>query len=129
MAGSTDRIEKQVHLRAPRERVWQALSDSSRFGTWFGVDFDGPFVEGERLTGRITPTKVDPEVAAMQKPHEGTPFEWRIEKIVPIETLTSMLDDPSSGSNSSTYFPHLYCGGICRISSFSSLAIAQRCPP
>src|SRR6185312_10888380 len=79
MSGSTDRIENPVHLEAPRERVWQALSDSSRFGTWFGVDFDGPFVEGEKLTGRIAPTKVDPEVAAMQKPHEGTPFEWHRE--------------------------------------------------
>ena len=88
MADSTDRIEKQVHLRAPRERVWEALSDSSRFGIWFGVDFDGPFVEGEKLTGRIAATKVDAEVAAMQKPYEGTPFEWQIEKIEPMRRIS-----------------------------------------
>jgi hypothetical protein len=46
-----DRIEKKVLLRATRERVWQAISDSSQFGAWFGVMFDGPFVEGARLTG------------------------------------------------------------------------------
>jgi uncharacterized protein YndB with AHSA1/START domain len=62
----TDRIRKQVLLNAPRERVWQALSEAGQFGTWFGVRFDGPFVEGRRLTGRIVPTEVDVEVAAMQ---------------------------------------------------------------
>ena len=41
-----DRIEKKVVLRAPRERVWRAISDSKEFGTWFGVEFSGPFVAG-----------------------------------------------------------------------------------
>src|SRR5690242_20989092 len=76
MNTNTDRIEKQVLLKAPRERVWRALSEADQFGTWFGVRFDGPFVEGERLTGKIAPTQVDEEVAAMQTPYEGTPFEW-----------------------------------------------------
>ena len=40
---NTDRIEKKVLLHAPCERVWQAISDSARFGSWFGVAFDGPF--------------------------------------------------------------------------------------
>jgi uncharacterized protein YndB with AHSA1/START domain len=87
MHANTDRIEKQVLLKAPRERVWRAISESDQFGIWFGVAFDGPFVEGRRLTGRITPTKVDDEVAAMQKPHEGTPFEWFIEKIEPMRRI------------------------------------------
>ncbi len=39
---STDRIEKQILLRAPRERVWRAISDAKEFGIWFGVAFDGP---------------------------------------------------------------------------------------
>ncbi|MGN6314325.1 MAG: SRPBCC family protein [Rhodanobacteraceae bacterium] len=88
MSPSTNRIEKQVQLKASRERVWQAISDSSRFGTWFGVDFDGPFVEGEKLTGRIVPTRVDEEVAAMQTPYEGTPFEWQVEKIEPMRRIS-----------------------------------------
>ncbi|MDT5066420.1 MAG: hypothetical protein QOK02_2575 [Mycobacterium sp.] len=29
---STDRIEKEVLLRAPLERVWRAISDSAEFG-------------------------------------------------------------------------------------------------
>jgi uncharacterized protein YndB with AHSA1/START domain len=83
----TDRIRKQVLLNAPRERVWQALSEAGQFGTWFGVRFDGPFVEGRRLTGRIVPTEVDVEVAAMQKPHAGMPFEWIAWKLEPMRRL------------------------------------------
>jgi uncharacterized protein YndB with AHSA1/START domain len=87
MNASTDRIEKQVLLKAPRERVWRALSEADPFGTWFGVRFDGPFVEGERLTGKITPTQVDDEIAAMQAPYEGTPFEWIVERIEPMRSI------------------------------------------
>jgi uncharacterized protein YndB with AHSA1/START domain len=85
---NTDRIEKQVVLKATRERVWRALSEAEQFGTWFGVRFDGPFVEGERLTGKITPTQVDDEVAAMQAPYAGTPFEWVVERIEPMQRIT-----------------------------------------
>lgn len=87
MNANTDRIEKQVLLKATRQRVWRALSEAEQFGTWFGVRFDGPFVEGERLTGRIVSTQVDPEVAAMQAPYEGTPFEWRVDKIEPMDRI------------------------------------------
>ena len=31
-AGSTDRIEEQVLLRAPRARVWRALTNADEFG-------------------------------------------------------------------------------------------------
>lgn len=87
MRANTDRIEKQVLLEAPRERVWHALSDAERFGAWFGVSFDGPFVAGERLTGTITPTRVDAEVAAIQAPYAGTPFEWFVEEIEPMRRI------------------------------------------
>lgn len=82
---STDRIEKQIVLAAPRERVWQAIVDSTRFGTWFGVAFDGPFVEGERVAGRIVPTQVDPKVAELQAPWEGMACDVHVERIRPME--------------------------------------------
>ncbi|MGH8147536.1 MAG: SRPBCC family protein [Rhodanobacteraceae bacterium] len=88
MNGNTDRIERQVLLKVPRERVWRALSEAEQFGTWFGVRFDAPFAEGATVTGGITPTKVDAQVAAMQKPHEGTPFEWVVERIEPMQRIT-----------------------------------------
>ena len=69
-----NRIEKKTVLKSTRERVWQAISDSARFGAWFGVEFTGPFVAGSWLNGRIVPTKVDPEVARLQEPHTGALF-------------------------------------------------------
>jgi uncharacterized protein YndB with AHSA1/START domain len=80
---STDRIEKKVLLRAPRKRVWRALSDSTEFGTWFGVKFDGPFTPGASMRGVIVPTQVNAEVANAQRPYAGLPFEITIEKMEP----------------------------------------------
>lgn len=51
---STDRIEKTIILRAPRSRVWRAISNADEFGAWFGVTFEGAFAPGARLTGRIS---------------------------------------------------------------------------
>ena len=48
MDTSSDRIVKTVLLRAPLERVWRAISEAQQFGAWFGVTFEGPFVEGAR---------------------------------------------------------------------------------
>jgi uncharacterized protein YndB with AHSA1/START domain len=51
---STDRIEKQVILRAPRSRVWRAISNAEEFGAWFAVKLEGTFVEGATISGKIT---------------------------------------------------------------------------
>jgi uncharacterized protein YndB with AHSA1/START domain len=80
---TADRIEKKVLLRAKKERIWRAISDSTEFGKWFGVKFDGPFVPGAKVRGVIMPTTVDAEVAKAQKPYEGTPFEIAVERMEP----------------------------------------------
>jgi uncharacterized protein YndB with AHSA1/START domain len=80
---STDRIEKKILLRAPLARVWRALTDSTEFGTWFGVKFQGPFVPGIAMRGVMTPTQIDSEVAKMQKQYEGKPFEFTIDQMEP----------------------------------------------
>ena len=79
----SDRIEKEVLLRAPLSRVWQALTNSQEFGTWFGVAFDGPFVAGAPVWGTVTMTKMDDEVAKHQKPYEGMRFQVFVERIEP----------------------------------------------
>jgi uncharacterized protein YndB with AHSA1/START domain len=79
----TDRIEKKILLRAPRGRVWRAISDSNEFGTWFGMKVDGPFSAGATVHATIVPTQVDADVAAKQKPYEGMPCELMIERIEP----------------------------------------------
>ena len=80
---SSDRIQKKALLRAPIERVWGAISDSSQFGRWFGVEFDAPFVSGAHLVGKIVPTAVDSEAAKQQEPYAGRTFEISIAKIEP----------------------------------------------
>lgn len=47
------KIEKRVELKAPVERVWQALTDYREFGEWFRVALEGPFVPGQTARGRI----------------------------------------------------------------------------
>ena len=48
------RIEKQIDLKAPIERVWQAITDHHQFGEWFRVKLEGPFVKGQVSRGHIT---------------------------------------------------------------------------
>ena len=84
---STDQIEKEIVLRAPLERVWRAISDADEFGRWFGVRFDGPFVAGTSVTGVITPTAVDENVARAQEPHAGKSDTWQIVVVEPQRRL------------------------------------------
>jgi len=49
-----DRIERSIHIRAPRSRVWCALADAEEFGRWFGADLQGQrFAAGQRTRGPI----------------------------------------------------------------------------
>lgn len=84
----TDRIEKRVLLAAPLARVWNAIGDAKRFGTWFGVELDGDFEPGKPLTGRIVPTQMDEEIAKAQEPHRGAPFDITVEAVVPMRHLS-----------------------------------------
>ena len=51
---STDRIEKEIVMKAPRARVWRALTDAAEFGKWFGAEMMDAFAPGARARGRIT---------------------------------------------------------------------------
>ena len=84
----SDRIEKQVILRAPLPRVWQALTDADQFGQWFGVRFNGRFEATKPISGSIAPTTVDPDVAKMQKPYEGMKFDIVIDRIEPMKLFS-----------------------------------------
>jgi uncharacterized protein YndB with AHSA1/START domain len=74
----TDRIEKKVVLRAPRSRVWRALTSAEEFGAWFGAKLDGAlFAPAARVQGRITTPG-----------YEHFTLEFIVERIEP-ETLFS----------------------------------------
>jgi uncharacterized protein YndB with AHSA1/START domain len=69
---STDRIEKQVRLSAPRSRVWRALTDTREFGQWFGVKLSGAMAPGTKLRGPVT-----------NKGYEHVIFEATVETLEP----------------------------------------------
>jgi uncharacterized protein YndB with AHSA1/START domain len=54
MPTATDRIEKTSILRAPRSRVWRAITTAEEFGTWFRARMTGAFAEGATVRGQIT---------------------------------------------------------------------------
>jgi uncharacterized protein YndB with AHSA1/START domain len=82
---TTDRIEKKALLRAPRPRVWRALTDVEQFGKWFGgVTFTGAFVPGALVRGKLT-----------MKGHEGQAFDITIERMEP-ERLFSYRWHPAA---------------------------------
>lgn len=55
MNPSTDRIKREILLKAPRSRVWRAISNAEEFGDWFGVALKGKtFTAGSRVQGQFT---------------------------------------------------------------------------
>src|SRR2546422_5523035 len=74
---STDRIEKKILLRAPRSRVWRALTDPGEFGQWFGVRLTGAFLPGARLRGPVT-----------IKGYEHVTLDLTIDKMEPERTFS-----------------------------------------
>jgi uncharacterized protein YndB with AHSA1/START domain len=72
MTTNTDRIEKQVVLKAPIKRVWRALTDTSEFGEWFRVKLTSPFVAGKRVTGPV-----------LHKGYEHLTWDVTVEQMVP----------------------------------------------
>jgi uncharacterized protein YndB with AHSA1/START domain len=76
---STDRIEKEIVIRAPRAKVWKALTDAREFGKWFMVELQDPFVAGARTLGRVTfpgyeHLKFEVQVERIEPEHH---FSWR----------------------------------------------------
>ena len=72
MNTSTDRIEKEIVIKAPVKRVWRAITDSGEFGEWFRVKLTSPFVAGQRIHGPI-----------LHKGYEHITWDVTIEQMVP----------------------------------------------
>jgi len=74
---TTDRIEKEIVLRAPRARVWRALANAEEFGAWFGIKLDGAFAPGARVNGQMT-----------SPGHEHVTIEFAIQRMDPESRLS-----------------------------------------
>jgi uncharacterized protein YndB with AHSA1/START domain len=53
MSNDTNSLSRSITIKAPRSRVWQALTDSKQFGQWFGVTMETPFHAGKPAYGII----------------------------------------------------------------------------
>ncbi len=109
-APSTDRLEKQVTLDAPRARVWRALTEVTEFNAWFGVSLATPFAPGAEVSGRITMRNYDHVMLTLwietMEPPRFFSFRWHPYAIEPgvdysaePTTLVSFtLDDAGAGT-------------------------------
>src|SRR5688572_12747499 len=79
-----DRVEKVIELRAPRSRVWRAISNGKDFGAWFGLgselELEGDFVPGAEITGKwiVDGKAVNEHFCTIDKvvPEQLLSFEW-----------------------------------------------------
>jgi uncharacterized protein YndB with AHSA1/START domain len=81
MGPSTDRIEREILLKAPRSRVWRALANAEEFGDWFGVALKGKtFAAGKRVQGNITYPGYEHVVfdvlIVRMEPEQSLSFRW-----------------------------------------------------
>lgn len=72
----TDQIKKTVEIKAPVERVWQALTDHRAFGEWFQAKLENRFEPGKTTEGQIT-----------YPGFEHVRFEVRVERMEAPETF------------------------------------------
>ena len=75
---SSDKIEKQITLRAPVSRVWRAIANAEEFGRWFGVTFSGPFVVGKTINGSFEMNFSEEGLIQAQKALGVTPSKVKI---------------------------------------------------
>jgi uncharacterized protein YndB with AHSA1/START domain len=78
-ASALSRVERSSLVRAPRSRVWQALTNLKEFSKWFGVEAEGEFAPGAhiRMITTIESYKgieVFVDVVKMEAPET---FSWR----------------------------------------------------
>jgi uncharacterized protein YndB with AHSA1/START domain len=67
----SDKIVRTVELKAPRARVWRALTTEAEFAQWFGVKFlEGKLRPGDRV-----------KAVSTHPGYEGVEFYFNVEKV------------------------------------------------
>ena len=94
----TDRIERDILLKAARSRVWRALSNAEEFGDWFGVALKGKtFAAGQRVQGQITSPGYEHLVFDVlierMEPERLLSFRWPLDAV---EADVDYLNEPTT---------------------------------
>jgi uncharacterized protein YndB with AHSA1/START domain len=73
------RIDREIHIEAPRERVWRALADAAELSAWFQVRIEGTLAAG----GEVWMTSIHPQ-------YGGQRFKVRIAEMTPPSRMVWM---------------------------------------
>ena len=76
-ASALSTVERSTLVRAPRSRVWQALTNIKEFSKWFGVEAEGEFAPGARL-----------RMVSTHESHKGVEFFVDVVKMDAPETFS-----------------------------------------
>lgn len=111
MNETPDRIEKEILIRAPRSRVWKAISDRGEFGRWFGALMgEGAFAPRQSVDVGMTNPKYSHVKMAIDivdvEPESRLSYRWHPFAIdvtydysdEPKTLVTFTLEDASEGT-------------------------------
>ncbi len=89
---TTDKIEKNVTLRAPVSRVWRAITDAEEFGRWFGFTLDGPFVAGRTMRASFNKSLDEAAIMEHQRRVGLTPSRIRLPEPLSVFCTVERID-------------------------------------
>jgi uncharacterized protein YndB with AHSA1/START domain len=103
------KIEKRMLLRAPRAKVWRALTHVPEFAKWFGVTMEGEFQPGARLemtatkdgstmVVHVTIEQMEPESLFSWRWHPGVPRDDVDYSAEPTTLVEFHLEESTEGT-------------------------------
>jgi uncharacterized protein YndB with AHSA1/START domain len=98
MSSATDRIERQIVLKATRARIWQALTNIEEFNSWFRVKIPGKkFVAGQKYSGQVAHPGYEHIVfeVTIEKSEPEKLFAWRWHPAA-IDPKVDYSDEPTT---------------------------------
>lgn len=93
-------VERDIWIKAPRERVWQALTDDRQFSTWWGERWEMPDL---RVGGEITygePGESMTAVIEVFDPPSEFAFRWPPQPLYYSTEMTTVyrLEEENGGT-------------------------------
>ena len=94
MTASTDRIEREILLKASRSRVWRALVNAEEFGRWFGVALDGKKFDDSRGRGKAVLLSLKEVIKGWAEGIPGMKVGGRRELVIPPKLAFGNVSPP-----------------------------------
>jgi uncharacterized protein YndB with AHSA1/START domain len=71
-----DKIERHITIKAPKERVYQAITDPTHITSWFPDTVEGTLVEGEQPIFGFGEHGRAQVLVVATKPHDYFAYRW-----------------------------------------------------